>query len=158
GIFHLFTHAFFKAGLFLGAGSVMHAMGDRTDIMIMGGLRKKTPVTHAVFVVYCLAIAGIVPFAGFFSKDDILAAAFFGAEGWPVWYGKLLWVVLSSAALGTAFYMFRLYFLVFWGESRAPEDVQHHIHESPWVMTGPLVVLAVGAATLGFLGIPEVFH
>jgi NADH-quinone oxidoreductase subunit L len=156
GIFHLFTHAFFKAGLFLGAGSVMHAMGDRTDIMIMGGLRKKTPVTHAVFLIYCLAIAGIPPFAGFFSKDDILAAAFFGHDGWPVWYGKVLWGVLSTAALGTAFYMFRLYFLVFSGENRADADVQHHIHESPAVMTVPLVVLAVGATVLGFLAVPEV--
>ena len=157
GIFHLFTHAFFKAGLFLGAGSVMHAMGDRTDVMIMGGLRKKTPITWAVFLVYCLAIAGIPPFAGFFSKDDILAAAFYGVPGWPVWYGKLLWAVLSLAALGTAFYMFRLYFLVFTGENRADEETRHHIHESPLVMTVPLMVLAAGAVLLGFLGVPAVF-
>jgi NADH-quinone oxidoreductase subunit L len=157
GIFHLFTHAFFKAGLFLGAGSVMHAMGDKTDIMVMGGLRKKTPITWAVFLIYCLAIAGIPPFAGFFSKDDILAGAFFGVPGWPAWYGKLLWVVLSLAALGTAFYMFRLYFLVFHGENRADEDTRHHIHESPLVMTVPLMVLAAGAVLLGFLGIPAVF-
>jgi NADH-quinone oxidoreductase subunit L len=158
GIFHLFTHAFFKAGLFLGAGSVMHAMGDRTDIMGMGGLRRRTPITHAVFLVYCLAIAGIPPLAGFFSKDDILLGAFTAhLDGWPVWYGKLLWGVLTVAALGTAFYMWRLYFLVFWGESRADEETQHHIHESPPVMTVPLIVLAVGAAFLGFLGPPHVF-
>jgi NADH-quinone oxidoreductase subunit L len=154
GIFHLFTHAFFKAGLFLAAGSVMHAMGDRTDIMKMGGLRRLTPITHAVFLVYCLAIAGIFPFSGFFSKDDILLAAFTAVHGWPLWYGKLLWLVLTVAALGTAFYMWRLYFLVFWGESRADEETKHHIHESPRVMTGPLVVLAVGAALLGLIGLP----
>jgi NADH-quinone oxidoreductase subunit L len=157
GIFHLFTHAFFKAGLFLGAGSVMHAMGDRTDIMGMGGLRKKIPITHAVFVVYCLAIAGIPPFAGFFSKDDILAGVFSTHLDWPAWYAKTLWAVLSVAALGTAFYMWRLYFLVFGGQSRADAETQHHIHESPRVMTMPLVVLALGALGLGFLGMPEVF-
>src|SRR5262249_9513280 len=133
---------------------VMHAMGDRTDIMIMGGLRKKTPVTWAVFLIYCLAIAGIPPFAGFFSKDDILASVWTGAHGWPVWYGKLLWAVLSLAALGTAFYMFRLYFVVFEGETRADAEIQHHIHESPRVMTVPLMVLAAGAVLLGFLGFP----
>jgi NADH-quinone oxidoreductase subunit L len=159
GIFHLFTHAFFKAGLFLGAGSVMHAMGDRTDIRMMGGLRRKIPITHAVFVVYCLAIAGIPPLAGFFSKDDILLGEFTThIDVWPAWYGKVLWAALSLAALGTAFYMWRLYFLVFSGESRAPADVQHHIHESPKVMTIPLIVLAVGAALLGFLGMPSVWH
>jgi NADH-quinone oxidoreductase subunit L len=159
GIFHLFTHAFFKAGLFLGAGSVMHAMGDRTDIMGMGGLRKKTPITHAVFLVYCLAIAGIPPLSGFFSKDEILLGAFTEhLGGWPDWYGKVIWGVLTLAALGTAFYMWRLYFLVFWGKSRADEETQHHIHESPLVMTVPLVVLAVGAAALGFLGLPHAFH
>ncbi len=156
GIFHLFTHAFFKAGLFLAAGSVMHAMGDRTDIMEMGGLREKTPITHGVFLVYCLAIAGIPIFSGFFSKDEILLGAY-AAElgGWPAWYGKVLWGVLSAAALGTAFYMFRLYFLVFHGKSRADAVTQAHIHESPPAMTIPLVVLAVGAALLGLLGLPE---
>ena len=159
GIFHLFTHAFFKAGLFLGAGSVMHAMSDRTDIFGMGGLRKKIPITHAVFLVYCLAIAGIPPFAGFFSKDEILLAAFTAhMPGWPEWYGKLLWGVLMLAATGTAFYMWRLYFLVFNGESRADAETQAHIHESPATMTGPLVVLAMGSTVLGFLGMPHVFH
>ncbi|MBI4511906.1 MAG: NADH-quinone oxidoreductase subunit L [Deltaproteobacteria bacterium] len=156
GIFHLFTHAFFKAGLFLGAGSVMHAMGDRTEIMEMGGLRKKLPFTHATFFIYCLAIAGIFPFAGFFSKDEVLLGAWVAhADGWPAWYGKLLWGVLSLAALGTAYYMWRLYFLVFGGECRADEETKHHIHESPSVMTGPLVILAIGAMVLGFLGLPH---
>jgi NADH-quinone oxidoreductase subunit L len=158
-IFHLFTHAFFKAGLFLGAGSVMHAMGDRTDIMEMGGLRKLIPRTHATFLIYCLAIAGIFPFAGFFSKDEILLGAFSAhLHGWPSFYGKFLWVLLSLTALGTAFYMWRLYFLVFWGESRADKETQAHIHESPASMTVPLIVLAVGACTLGFLGLPHVGH
>jgi NADH-quinone oxidoreductase subunit L len=158
GIFHLFTHAFFKAGLFLGAGSVMHAMGGKGDIFEMGGLRRKIPITHAVFLIYCLAIAGIPPFAGFFSKDEILLAAYtVHLPGWPVWYGKLLWVVLSVAALGTAFYMWRLYFLVFSGESRADAHTQAHIHESPWIMTGPLVVLAIGTTVIGFFGVPHVF-
>jgi NADH-quinone oxidoreductase subunit L len=158
GIFHLFTHAFFKAGLFLGAGSIMHAMGDRGDIMEMGGLRKKLPWTHATFLVYCLAIAGIFPLAGFFSKDEILLGAYTAhLAQWPAWYGKLLWVVLSLAALGTAFYMWRLYFLVFGGECRADAETRKHIHESPSVMTIPLVVLAVGAVVLGFLGMPHAF-
>ncbi len=158
GVFHLFTHAWFKAGLFLGAGSVMHAMSNSTDIMKMGGLRKKTPITHAVFLVYCLAITGIPPFAGFFSKDEILAAAFSAdLPGWPLWYGKFLWLILSAAALGTAFYMWRLYFLVFWGTNRSDPETREHIHESPRVMTVPLIILAAGASVLGFIGIPSVF-
>ncbi len=156
GIFHLFTHAFFKAGLFLGAGSVMHAMGDRTDVFGMGGLRKKTPITRAVFWIYCLSISGIFPLSGFFSKDEILLAAQTAhLAGWPSWYGTLLWVVLSVAAMGTAFYMWRLYFLVFSGESRADAHTQEHIHESPPSMTIPLIVLAVGAVALGFVGVPH---
>jgi NADH-quinone oxidoreductase subunit L len=156
GIFHLFTHAFFKAGLFLGAGSVMHAMGDRTDIMGMGGLGKKIPITRFTFWVYCLAISGIPIFSGFFSKDEILLAAETARlAGWPAWYGPFLWGVLSAAALGTAFYMWRLYFLVFSGESRADAHTQEHIHESPWTMTVPLIVLALGATALGVLGLPH---
>jgi NADH-quinone oxidoreductase subunit L len=156
GIFHLFTHAFFKAGLFLAAGSVMHAMGNKTDIMEMGGLKEKTPITRTVFLIYCLAIAGIPIFAGFFSKDEILLAAFTAHHpGWPAWYGKVLWGVLSVAALGTSFYMFRLYYLVFHGKSRADAVTQAHIHESPPVMTVPLVILAAGATLLGLLGMPE---
>ncbi len=157
GIFHLFTHAFFKAGLFLCAGSVMHAMSGSGDITIMGGLRKKIPWTHGVFLVCWLAICGVPFFSGFFSKDSIISGAFateiYGEQ--LAWVGKFVGVVLMIAALGTAFYMSRLYFLVFSGsETRAPHDVQHHIHESPGSMVGPLVVLAIGAALGGFIGLP----
>jgi len=157
-IFHLGTHAFFKAGLFLGAGSVMHAMSGSGDITKMGGLRKLLPITHATFLIYCLTIAGIFPLSGFFSKDEILAGAF-GAhhEGWTAWYGKFLYAGLAVAALGTAFYMFRLYFLVFAGESRADEETKAHIHESPGSMTFPLVVLAILSVVAGVIGLPHVF-
>jgi NADH-quinone oxidoreductase subunit L len=157
GVFHLFTHAFFKAGLFLCAGSVMHAMSGSGDITIMGGLRKKVPWTHGVFLVCWLAICGVPFFSGFFSKDSIIAGAFgteiFGED--LAWVGKAVGVVLMLAALGTAFYMSRLYFLVFSGrETRASEEIKHHIHESPGAMVGPLVVLAIGAAMGGLLGLP----
>jgi NADH-quinone oxidoreductase subunit L len=156
GIFHLFTHAFFKAGLFLCAGSVMHAMSGSGDITTMGGLRKKLPWTHAVFFVCWLAICGIILFSGFFSKDAIIAGALSSEaylQDWA-WVGKVAGYTLSVAAFGTAFYMSRLYFLVFSGESRASHEVQHHIHESPGSMVGPLVVLAIGAGLAGFLGLP----
>jgi len=157
GVFHLFTHAFFKAGLFLCAGSVMHAMSGSGDITKMGGLRKLTPWTHGVFVVCWLAICGIPIFSGFFSKDAIIAGAFattvYGPAG-LAWVGPFVGVLLILAALGTAFYMSRLYFLVFSGKSRADAETQHHIHESPSVMVGPLVLLAVGALLGGFIGIP----
>jgi NADH-quinone oxidoreductase subunit L len=156
GIFHLMTHAFFKAGLFLAAGSVMHAMSGSGDITRMGGLKKYLPQTHACFLIYCLAIAGIVPFAGFFSKDEILVGAFgTEAEGWFPLYGKVLWIVLSIAALGTAFYMFRLYYLVFGGENRSDPETRAHIHESPPSMTIPLIILAIGTCVVGFLGLPH---
>jgi NADH-quinone oxidoreductase subunit L len=167
GVFHLVTHAFFKAGLFLAAGSVMHAMSGSGDIMKMGGLRKYLPRTHASFVVYWLAICGIFPFAGFFSKDEILAGAFAAeAQGWLPGYGMFLWAILSLAALGTAFYMSRLYFLVFSGACRADDETRAHIHESPSSMTMPLIVLAIGTVVVGWLGfphleavhLPEVFH
>ena len=157
GIFHLVTHAFFKAGLFLCAGSVMHAMSGSGDIRIMGGLRKKLPITHGVFWVCWLAICGIPIFSGFFSKDAIIAGAFsteiFGHD--LEWVGKVVGVLLMLAALGTAFYMSRLYFLVFSGdETRADDKIKHHIHESPPIMTFPLVVLAAGAALVGLIGLP----
>ncbi len=154
GIFHLFTHAFFKAGLFLCAGSVMHAMSGSGDITTMGGLRKKLPWTHGVFVVCWLAICGVI-FSGFLSKDSIIAGAM-AAEKMKdfAWVGEVAGIVLSVAALGTAFYMSRLYFLVFSGESRASEEIKHHIHESPGSMVGPLVVLAIGAALGGLIGLP----
>jgi NADH-quinone oxidoreductase subunit L len=157
GIFHLVTHAFFKAGLFLCAGSVMHAMSGSGDITIMGGLRKKLPWTHGVFFVCWLAICGLPFFSGFFSKDSIIAGAFatevYGHD--LAWVGKLVGVMLMLAALGTAFYMSRLYFLVFSGdETRAPDRIKHHIHESPSIMVVPLVVLAVGATFIGLIGLP----
>jgi NADH-quinone oxidoreductase subunit L len=158
-IFHLGTHAFFKACLFLGAGSVMHGMehgGSTTpgDITTMGGLRKHMPFTHGTFLVSCLAIAGIFPFSGFFSKDEILAGAWgIHAPGWPVWYGKVLWVGLLLAALGTAFYMWRLYFMVFAGRERS--EPAKHAHESPATMTAPLVILATLAALAGIIGLPH---
>jgi len=158
-IFHLGTHAFFKACLFLGAGSVMHGMehgGSKTpgDITTMGGLRKHMPITRITFMISCLAIAGIFPFAGFFSKDEILAGAWgVHPPGWPLWYGKFLWGGLLIAALGTAFYMWRLYFLVFSGNERSEEA--KHAHESPASMTMPLVILALLATLAGLLGFPH---
>jgi NADH-quinone oxidoreductase subunit L len=157
GVFHLLTHAFFKAGLFLCAGSVMHAMSGSGDITRMGGLAKKVPWTHGVFVVCWLAICGVPIFSGFFSKDSIIALSFatpvFGED--LAWVGKLVAVLLVLAALGTAFYMSRLYFLVFSGdETRADDHIKHHIHESPPIMTVPLIVLAAGATLVGFIGLP----
>lgn len=149
GVFHVMTHAFFKALLFLGAGSVIHAMHHEQDIMNMGGLRKKLPITHLTFLIGCLAIAGIPPFAGFFSKDEILAAAH---DRNPIYYGL---AVLTS--LMTAFYMFRLYFLTFSGKFRGTEQQSHHLHESPMAMTIPLMVLAVLSIAGGWVGIPAVF-
>jgi NADH-quinone oxidoreductase subunit L len=144
-IFHLMTHAFFKALLFLAAGSVIHAIGDEQDLRKMGGLRKKLPVTFAVMTVGVLAIAGFFPLAGFFSKDAILYAAFQqGASG------KALWFVGLLTALLTSFYMFRLWYLAFMGESRSPEV---HAHESPWSMLGPLVILALLSIGGGWIGI-----
>ncbi len=157
GVFHLVTHAFFKAGLFLAAGSVMHAMSGSGDITQMGGLRKKLKWTHLAFLSYWLAICGIFPFAGFFSKDEILAFAWSAeGQGWIPIYGEILWVVLTVAALGTAFYMSRLYFLAFWGECRADEETKSHIHESPWSMVGPLLILAVFSLGIGFIGMPHI--
>jgi NADH-quinone oxidoreductase subunit L len=157
GVFHLYTHAFFKAGLFLCAGSVMHAMSGSGDITIMGGLRRKLPWTHGVFFICWLAICGFPFFSGFFSKDSIIAGSFateaFGSD--LGWVGPAVGVTLLVAAFGTAFYMSRLYFLVFSGtETRAPDEIKHHIHESPGIMVGPLVILAIGAGLGGFVGLP----
>ena len=149
GIFHMTTHAFFKALLFLGAGSVIHGMSGEQDIRHMGGLRKYLPVTFAIFLIGTLAISGLPPFAGFFSKDEILAGAF--AEN------KIVWALAFFASLLTAFYMFRLFFLTFYGKSRAKAEVARHIHESPGTMTTPLIVLAALSVTGGFIGIPAVF-
>src|SRR5258708_31200916 len=138
-----------KALLLLGAGSVIHAMGGEQDIRKMGGLRKALPQTSITFLLGCIAIAGIPPFSGFFSKDEILTAAF--AKN-PVYY-----VIGVLTALLTAFYMFRLYATTFMGGFRGTHDQEHHLHESPAAMTIPLWVLAILAATAGFLGIPEIF-
>jgi NADH-quinone oxidoreductase subunit L len=147
GIFHMATHAFFKALLFLGAGSVIHALSGEQDIRNMGGLRKYLPVTFITFLIGTLAISGIPPFAGFFSKDEILAHAF--ADN------KIVWGVALLASLLTSFYMFRLFFLTFSGGVRASHEVIHHIHESPKSITIPLIVLAVLSALGGFMGVPE---
>ncbi len=147
GIFHLMTHAFFKALLFLGAGSVIHALGGEQDLMRMGGLRKYAPVTHATMFVAALAISGIFPLAGFFSKDEILWSAW--AHGHPVvWFTGLL-----TAGL-TAFYMFRLIFLTFYGQERFAEEARHHLHESPASMIVPLLILGVLSVVGGFVGLP----
>lgn len=151
GIFHLMTHAFFKGLLFLGAGSIMHALSGELDMRKMGGLRKKTPVTFWTFFFATLAIAGIPPFSGFFSKDEILWQAFSSSHG-----HFLLWLVGAVAAGMTAFYMFRAVFMTFWGECRADEEVKHHIHESPRIMTIPLTVLMVLSIIGGWVGIPHV--
>ena len=147
-VFHVMTHAFFKALLFLGAGSVIHAMGGEQDMRNMGGLKKYMSITHITFLLGCFAIAGIPPFAGFFSKDEILAAAF--AKN-PVY-----WAVGVLTAFMTAFYMFRLYGMTFLGKFRGTHDQEHHLHESPAAITIPLIVLAILAVVGGLIGIPEV--
>ncbi|MBS1644132.1 MAG: NADH-quinone oxidoreductase subunit L [Bacteroidetes bacterium] len=147
-VFHVMTHAFFKALLFLGSGSVIHAMSGEQDIRKMGGLGSKMRITQITFLIACLAIAGIPGFSGFFSKDEILTAAF--AHNPVLYYGALL------AALMTAFYMFRLYTLTFTGTFRGTEEQAHHVHESPSSMTIPLMVLAVLSIVGGYIGLPAV--
>jgi len=151
GIFHVMTHAFFKALLFLGAGSVIHGMSNEQDMRTMGGLRRKMPVTHATMLIATLAIGGVFPLAGFFSKDEILYEAFLGAHGgFP-----FTWLVGFLAAGLTAFYMMRLMVLTFYGENRASHEVKHHIHESPATMTAPLVILGLLSVVGGWIGWPE---
>ena len=148
-MFHLFTHAFFKALLFLGAGSVMHAMGNVIDIRQFGGLRRLMPVTHWTFLFGCLALAGVVPFAGFWSKDLILAAHAEASASTAHWlYELLYWMALVTALL-TAFYTFRAYFCTFFGKERVPAEAGDHAHESPRTMTWPLVVLALCSLVVG---------
>jgi NADH-quinone oxidoreductase subunit L len=147
GVFHLMTHAFFKACLFLGSGSVIHAMSGEQDMRKMGGLWGKIPTTAKTFVVASIAIAGIPPLAGFFSKDSILGAAFE--------YNKFLWLLGFITAGMTAFYMFRLVCMTFFGNSRVDHEVEHHIHESPSVMTVPLMILATLSVIGGWVGVPE---
>ncbi len=148
-VFHVMTHAFFKALLFLGAGSVIHAMGGEQDMRNMGGLKKHMNITHITFLLGCLTIAGMPPFAAFFSKDQILAKAF---ESNPVY-----WVVGVITAFMTAFYMFRLYGMTFLGKFRGTHEQEHHLHESPSAITFPLIILAVLAVIGGWIGIPEIF-
>jgi len=147
-VFHVMTHAFFKALLFLGAGSVIHAMSGEQDIRKMGGLKKHIPITHLTFLLGTLAIVGFPGFSGFFSKDEILAHA------WE--HNKLLWFLGVLGAAMTTFYMFRLYFLTFKGSFRGTHEQEHHLHESPKSMTIPLIVLAVLSVVGGLIGIPEV--
>jgi NADH-quinone oxidoreductase subunit L len=148
GIFHVMTHAFFKALLFLGAGSVIHAMHEEQDIQKYGGLKKYMPHTYLVFLIAAIAISGIPPLAGFFSKDEILWYSY--ANG-----GLIFWVLGAGTAMITAFYMFRLYILTFEGKERFGHD--KHPHESPKIMTIPLMVLALLSVIGGFIGIPEIF-
>src|SRR5690606_37489207 len=133
--FHVLTHAFFKALLFLGAGSVIHAMSGEQDMRSMGGLRKALPITFITMLIGTLAISGIPPFAGFFSKDEILA---------HVWeHNKIMWAFGLLASFMTSFYTFRLMFLTFFGGFRGTEEQRHHLHESPKSMTIPLIILAI---------------
>jgi len=148
-VFHVMTHAFFKALLFLGAGSVIHAMGGEQDMTKMGGLGKKMKITYVTFFIATLAIAGIPPFSGFFSKDEILSATY--AES------PLMYVLGVGGALLTAFYMFRLLAMTFKGKFRGTSEQEHHLHESPATMTIPLIILAILAVVAGFIGLPEVF-
>jgi NADH-quinone oxidoreductase subunit L len=149
-VFHVVTHAFFKALLFLGAGSVIHAMHHEQDIRKMGGLKKHLPITHITFFLATLAISGVPPFSGFFSKDEIFAHTFE--------HNKILWLFGVVVAVFTAFYMFRLYYLTFHGEFRGTKHQLEHLHESPKSMTMPLVVLAILSVVGGFIGLPGEGH
>lgn len=150
GIFHLVTHAFFKALLFLGAGSVIHALHGEQDIRRMGGLKKLIPVTYLTFLLASLAISGFPFLSGFFSKDEILAHAFE--------QNSIVWTLLFVSSMLTGFYMFRLVYLTFFNSFRGTEETKQHIHESPWTMTVPLLVLCVLAVLGGLIGLPEVFN
>lgn len=149
-VFHVMTHAFFKALLFLGAGSVIHAMGGEQDIRKMGGLKGKIKITYITMLLGTIAISGVPPFSGFFSKDEILAHAY---EHSPV-----LWFFGALTSMLTAFYMFRMLFLTFWGSFRGTHEQEHHLHESPSSMTIPLIVLAALSVVGGVLGLPEFWH
>jgi NADH-quinone oxidoreductase subunit L len=163
GIFHLVTHAFFKALLFLGSGSVIHAMHhayhathsheDAQDMRNMGGLARYLPITATLMGIATLAIAGIPPFAGFFSKDEILAYAYGRGQAQPVFL--LFWGMGVVAALLTAFYMARLMAMTFFGANRTGEKEREHLHEAPWIMTGPLLVLGLLSVAGGWLNLPS---
>ncbi len=152
GIFHLFTHAFFKALLFLGCGSIILGMHHEQDVKYMGGLKKYMPITYWTFLLATLSISGIPGLAGFFSKDEILAMAYASHIG----SGKFAWFIGTLVAGITAFYSFRLFFLIFHGEFRGTEEQRHHLKESPPVVTVPLILLAIGAVASGWVGIPAV--
>jgi NADH-quinone oxidoreductase subunit L len=155
GIFHVFTHAFFKACLFLGSGAVIHALHDEQDIRRMGGLHRVMPITFWTFVIATLALAGMSPLAGFFSKDHILWEALSRPNSvWP-WLPRVLWAILVAAAFLTAFYMWRLVSLVFLGSFRGAKEKYEHAHEAPTSMAMPLVLLAAGSLLVGFLGVPH---
>jgi len=145
-VFHVITHAFFKACLFLGSGSVIHALHGEQDMRKMGGLRKAMPITFATMLISTLAIAGIFPFAGFWSKDEILMVAFE--------HNKALWIIGSIASIMTAFYMFRLMYLTFFKDFRGTEEQKHHLHESPSLITLPLIILAALATLGGLINLP----
>ncbi len=151
GVFHLLTHACFKALLFLGAGSVIYAMHHKQDMMEMGGLRKYMPMTFISFLIGVLAIIGFPGLSGFFSKDEILWRSF----NFPV-YGKILWAFAQTAALCTSFYMVRLLLLTFFGKNRSDHHTQEHLHETPFLMWGPLVILALLSIGVGYLGAPHI--
>jgi NADH-quinone oxidoreductase subunit L len=151
-IFHLYTHAFFKALLFLGSGSVIHALSGQQDMRKMGGLKDKIPITFRTMFIGSLAIAGIPGLAGFFSKDEILWQVFSAPQG-----SRLIWFVGLLTAFMTAFYMWRLMFLTFYGTSRVEPSAAAHIHESPKVMTVPLIALAAGSVLAGWIGLPKIW-
>ncbi len=152
GIFHLFTHAFFKALLFLGCGSIILAMHHEQEVGFMGGLKKYMPVTYITFLIATLSISGVPGLAGFYSKDEILAMAFAS----PVAAGKFAWFIGTLVAFLTAFYSFRLFFLIFHGQFRGTRKQKQHLQESPAVVTVPLMLLAVGAVGAGWFGVPEI--
>jgi NADH-quinone oxidoreductase subunit L len=149
GMFHLYTHAFFKACLFLGAGAVLHALAGEEDMRRMGGLAHRLPFTFGVFLLATLALCGLPPFAGFFSKDEILWSAYASTQGSPA-----LWLVGTAASFLTAFYMFRAVFMTFFGASRVDARVAHHLHEPPASMSVVLAVLAFGSVVVGWVGMP----
>jgi NADH-quinone oxidoreductase subunit L len=153
GLFHLFTHAFFKACLFLAAGAVLHALAGEEDMRRMGGLARRLPFTFGVFLLATLALCGLPPFAGFFSKDEILWSAYASARG-----SLALWLVGTAASFLTAFYMFRAVFMTFFGASRVDARVAHHVHEPPPTMSIVLAVLALGSVVAGFVGLPELWR
>jgi len=152
-VFHLFTHAFFKALLFLGSGSVIHSLGGEQDMRRMGALKNKIPITHWTMFIGSVAIAGIPGFAGFFSKDEILWQAFSSPHG-----STILWAVGIATAGLTAFYMWRLMNMTFYGKSHVAPEAAAHIHESPASMTVPLTLLAAGSVLAGWLGTPKLWN